>query len=41
MNELLAGGRELEEYASHVQGIVERRDAEWWRRIFGNHSAAA
>ena len=41
MSELLANGRELSGYAAQVQNTVERREAEWWRRIVGDVSAAA
>ena len=41
MGTLLANGRELAEYAAQVQNTVERREAEWWRRIVGDVTAAA
>jgi EAL domain-containing protein (putative c-di-GMP-specific phosphodiesterase class I) len=41
MSGLLANGRELSGYAAQVQNTVERREAEWWRRIVGDASAAA
>ena len=40
MGELVAAGRELEQYAATVRSIVERREADWWRRIVGDYGSA-
>jgi len=41
MDELVAIGRELKKYAVQVRSTVERREAEWWRRIVGDYGSAA
>lgn len=41
MDELVASGRELKKYAVQVRSTVERREADWWRRVVGDYGSAA